>query len=323
MARTRNRKRRTGARSAGAPPAPQVRRTQERRTRESAPTRRRDRQPRWGLWAAAAIVAAVGTAIVYSGRDGGSPDRPFVGGDIHSLVVDPNNAARIYVGGHQAVAVSVDGGKSWRPVESLDGADAMGWAFVDGRVLVSGHPGLNVSENGVTFERRNEGLPATDIHSLGAGSSTIYAGSPVAGLLTSTDQGSSWQVVSNQIGHSFFGRILVDPRDDQHVLAADAASGVLESTDGGRSWRRLGGLSGASWVAWDREDPQHIVASKPGSAVASIDGGATWETLDIPEGAWLVEMSPSNPDALFAAVHEGTTATIWVSSDGGGSWSRP
>lgn len=273
---------------------------------------------------AAVLVVTAAVGLVLAGRDAASPTRPFVGGDIHSLVADPTNASRLFVGGHQAVAVSNDRGRTWGPVESLENADAMGWAFPDGMIIVSGHPGLNVSEDaGRTFRRRNEGLPSTDVHSIGGTGSTLYAASPGVGLFGSADGGASWEVITDQAGHSFFGRILVDPDDPNRLVAADMAGGAVESSDGGRTWRRLGGLGGAGWVAWDPNDPVHLVASRRGAATESTDGGQTWNPLTLPEGTWIVELSPHDPDLMFAAVHEGTTAIVWVSTDGGETWSRP
>jgi photosystem II stability/assembly factor-like uncharacterized protein len=296
----------------------------ERPTRPRPRTRRPARRSKWRLWAGAALLAAAGVGLVMAGGNGGSPSTPFVGGDIHSLVADPGNPARLFVGGHQAVAVSTDRGRSWQQVETLKDADAMGWAFLDGRITVSGHPGLNVSQDGGrTFERRNEGLPATDVHAIGGTGSTLYGASPVVGVFGSTDGGASWQVITTEIGHSYFGRILVDADDPTHVVAADVSAGVIESTDGGRTWGRLGGLPGASWVNWDPSDPRHIVASRSDGAMQSSDGGQSWQPLNIPEGVWVVETSPHDPDLLFAAVHEGTSAIIWVSTNGGSTWSRP
>jgi photosystem II stability/assembly factor-like uncharacterized protein len=279
----------------------------------------------WWRWALGAVLlAGAAVGLVVARGDSGSPTRPFVGGDIHSLVADPANPSRLFVGGHQAVAVSKDRGRTWQAVETLENADAMGWAFVEGRIIVSGHPGLNVSgDGGRTFGRQNEGFPATDVHSIGGTGSTLYAGSPALGFFGSANGGATWQVINTQAGHSFFGRILVDPDDPNRVVAADMSGGAVESTDGGRTWRRMGGLPDASWVAWDPGDRRHLVASRPGAAMESTDGGETWSPLTLPESVWIVELSPHDPDLMFATVHEGTTAIVWVSTDGGETWSRP
>jgi photosystem II stability/assembly factor-like uncharacterized protein len=118
------------------------------------------------------------------------------------------------------------------------------------------------------------------------------------------------------------GRILVDPGDVGHLVAPDMQYGAVESIDGGRTWRQLGGVQGAQWVSWDPEDVAHLVVSAPGTASLSIDGGTTWEPIRVPGRASIVEMTPGNPDTMYAAAHDGSAATVYVSHDGGNSWVR-
>lgn len=295
--------------------------------RPKGPRYRRPPWYRWpGPWIALAVALAAGMVLLLSpigDGGGGSGTEPYVGGDLHSLAVDPATG-RLYVGGHGGVAVSTDGGSTWRQIDSLDGADAMGWAFTGERVLVGGHPGISAStDGGSIFEQRNQGLPATDIHALGGDEGILYAGSPQVGILTSEDGGETWDVVTDQAGQSFMGRILVDPEDPTHLMAPDMASGAAESTDGGRTWSALGGVSGAMWVSWDPADTDHVTVSAIGQAAESTDGGATWQQLQVPEGASIVEIDPEDPARLYAGVHEGENALVWTSTDGGRSWKMP
>ena len=279
----------------------------------------------WGI--GVVILALVAIALrpegakVPSGRS--APD-PVVGGDLHSLVVSPDDPDTVYIGSHQGVSVSTDGGATWETIPSLAGSDAMGWGFTDDAVLVGGHPGLSVStDGGKTFELRNDGLPTTDVHALGAGGDTIYVGLAGAGLFASTDGGTSWEARSEQFGGAFMGRIHVDPSDDQHLLAPDMQSGALESTDGGLTWESLGGVQGAMWVSWAAGDTERIVTTGQGAAVVSRDGGGTWEPFEIPEGASIVEFSPHDPEVLYSAVLKAPEAAVYVSRNGGDSWDRP
>ncbi|MDQ3661926.1 MAG: hypothetical protein M3454_12880 [Actinomycetota bacterium] len=249
---------------------------------------------------------------------------PVVGDDLHSLVVDPDNPETLYIGSHQGVSVSTDGGETWEVVESLNGADAMGWAFTNDAIMVGGHPGLSVStDGGMSFEQRNDGLPSTDVHALGAGDKVVYAGLAGVGTFSSTDGGQSWEARSKEVGGAFMGRIQVDPSNDEHLLAPDMGGGAMESTDGGRSWESLGGVQGAMWVSWDENDTDHIIVTTLGSAAESLDGGETWEPLEIPQGASIVEFSPHDPEFLFAAVLQAPEASVYVSRDGGDTWARP
>jgi photosystem II stability/assembly factor-like uncharacterized protein len=283
----------------------------------------------WLPW----VVGLVGLALVVialrsGGTDAPAPgvavSNPAVGGDLHSLVVDPTDPDTLYIGSHQGVSVSTDGGETWEVVESLDRADAMGWAFTEDLILVGGHPGISVSaDGGKTFEQRNEGLPSSDVHALGAGDEVVYAGLAGVGTFASTDGGETWEPRTEEVGGAFMGRIQVDPSDDDHLLAPDMSRGAMESVDGGRTWNALGGLPGAMWVSWDPEDVDHIVVTTQGSAAESTNGGESWEPFEIPQGASIVEFSPQDPRVLYAAVLESPEASVYVSQDGGDTWARP
>lgn len=277
-------------------------------------------------WIVAGFVAAIIIfALLSRSTDApeGSGALPVVGGDLHSLVIDPGDPSQLFIGSHQGVSVTPDGGGSWKVLESLDGADAMGWAFTDDLVLVGGHPGLYVStDGGETFEQRNEGLPNTDVHALGAGGGVIYAASPGAGFFVSADGGKTWSVRNEEVGGGFMGKILVDPNDPDRVIAPDMEAGAAESVDGGKTWDALGGVQGAMWVSWAPDDTDDIIVATTGSAQRSTDGGETWSAVDIPTGASIVEFSPGDPETLYAAVHEAPQARIWVSTDDGETWEQ-
>lgn len=277
-----------------------------------------------GLGALAIVVLAIRSGGADAPAPGQSVAKPIVGGDLHSLVVDPVDPDKLYIGSHQGVSVSTNGGKTWEVVESLNGADAMGWAFTNELILVGGHPGLSVStDGGETFEQRNDGLPSTDVHALGAGDEVIYAGLAGVGTFASTDGGQTWQARSEEFGAALMGRIQVDPADEGHLLAPDMQAGAVESSDGGRTWNALGGVPGAMWVSWDQRDTDHIVVTGQGSAAESVDGGESWTPLEIPQGASIVEFSPHDPKVMYAAVLEAPEASVYVSEDGGDTWTRP
>ena len=244
-----------------------------------------------------------------------------MGGDLHSLVVDPTTPGRLFVGGHDAVSTSADGGRTWSRVESLDGADAMGWAFTTDAVYVSGHPGISRSSDGAAaFRPANDGLPDTDVHAFGAGGATLYAAGPAIGVIASSDGGRTWDARTSDAGQAFFGRILTGPDDDQHLVAADARSGPTESTDGGRTWHRVGGPPSAVWVS---RSGTTLYVSGPEGAASSPDGGKTWEELSLPAGASLVEADPNDPAVVYTGIHDGDAVRVMVSRDGGARWGRP
>lgn len=298
------------------------------------PRRRQRRSRRRAVWlGAVALVAAAVVAFAVSragddtGDDAGAPAASapatagFTGGDFHSLVVDPTTSGRLFVGGHEAVSSSTDGGKTWARVAALDNADAMGWAFAGDSVYVTGHPGIKHSADGAaTFRQANDGLPDTDVHAFGASDTVRYAAGPRNGVVASTDGGRTWTNRTKAAGQSFFGRILVGPGDDEHLIAADARGGATESTDGGRTWRRLGGPPSATWVS---RSGVTLYASGPQGAARTSDGGTTWENLELPEGVALVEGDDRDPSVVYAGVHDGKAVSVLVSRDRGTRWTRP
>lgn len=274
--------------------------------------------------AVATLVVAIGIVVVRN-RSASSPETAaggFVGGDFHSLVAHPAVSGRLFVGGHQAVSMSSDGGGTWADVPSLANADAMGWAFNGDDIWVSGHPGIvKSSDNTKTVEQRNRGLPDTDIHAFGGNAKVLYAAGPGVGVLRSGDDGTSWTVASSTVGQSFFGRILVDPNDVNHIVATDPGNGVLASVDGGATWKQLSATP-STWVS----TPDGLItlyASGGSNAMRSTDGGSTWSPVVLPETATTIEADPTTPNHLYAGALEGERVRVWSSIDDGATWNVP
>ncbi len=282
----------------------------------------------WAVLGVGVLILGVGLVFLaarnndepVSQVDGGTAG--VTGADFHSLVADPTTPGRLYVGGHQTVSVSTDGGKTWTRVSTLDDADAMGWGFRAGAIFVSGHPGLNRSDDGATtFTRINDGLPGTDVHAFGAGRDVLYGSAADGGLFASTDDGATWEVRASDGTQPFFGRIVVDPDNDDHLFAPDAQRGVAESSDGGRTWAVLDtGLQAATWLSRSGDSLDLLIASGPAGAARSDDGGQTWTPLALPAGASLAEIAPDTPGVLYAGIHEGDAVHIQISRDGGRTW---
>ncbi len=301
-------------RAAAAELAERMRRTVQRR-----------RRTRWGAGAAAVLVAAsVGAYLANQGNEAApsttaTAAAPVVGGDLHTLTAIKD---ALYVGGHAAAAVSHDGGRRWNSIPSLDGADAMGWAVTPTAVLAGGHPGLfRSSDNGATFSAVTGAAAVPDVHALGGTGNTVYLGSPQAGLLASTDGGSSWQVRNAAAGRSFMGTILVDPTRPERLLAPDMSAGLTSSADGGRTWTPVGGPGRAMAAAWNPVNIREIVAVGMDGGARSADGGATWQPITVPAGSSAVAYAPDGR-TLYAGALDGEQALTFRSTDNGATWTK-
>jgi len=274
----------------------------------------------WPIAAAAALVVGGIYVATQSGGAGGSDaGAPFVGGDLHTVTAFDG---RLYVGGHDGVAVSSDEGQSWKAVSSLEGADAMGWAQTSSGLLVGGHPGLYSStDNGATFTKTTGDAQIGDVHALGAVGDTVYAASPQAGLLASSDGGATWASRNDAVGQTFMGTILVDPSDPEHLIAPDMQNGAVTSSDGGRTWTVLGGPGGTMSVAWDTSDTQRLIAVGMDGGALSRDGGDTWTELPLPDRTSAATFSEDGT-TLYAAALDGDAARVSSSTDDGLTWSE-
>ena len=283
---------------------------------------RRRQAIRWGGLAAVVLLLAAGVTYLASRSDGDPAEAPVagspvVGGDLHTVATIGD---AVYVGGHDAVALSHDGGKLWQRITSLNNADAMGWALTPDAVLVGGHPGLYRStDHGATFSKVGGAAAVDDVHALGAAAGTVYLASPKAGLLASTDGGHTWQPRNAQAGRSFMGTILVDPTNPARLIAPDMASGLVVSADGGRSFTPLGGPSGAMAAAWNPTDIKQIIAVGMSGAARSSDSGATWQPVQLPAGVSALAYDATGT-TVYAGLLDGERARLYRSTDDGTIW---
>ena len=286
----------------------------------------------WGAVAVFVLAALAVASVLMAGGPGGhlsgAVERPVVGGDLHAMAVDPKKPDRVMVGGHEGAAISEDGGKTWRQVPDLEGADPMGWAIDPTdpkKMYAGGHPGFYRSEDGgETWSQDNSGLPATDVHGLGMDPQdpdTLYASIMGAGLYRTTEAGGRWELVNADVG--VMGPILVDPRDSEALYVAGMEGDFYRSEDGGKSWDELGTIPGgmATWVSQSLEDPDILYAANGGVA-KSTDGGESWRPMDegLPEGVSTVAVALQDPRVVYAGVLDGTEARVYRSENGGESW---
>ena len=240
----------------------------------------------------------------------GASSRPGVAGRISSIAIDPSNAAHILIG--------AAGGGVW---ESQD--------------------------TGATWTPRTDAQPSLTTGALAfdpSNSQTVYAGTGEgdfyswlgAGLLRSTDGGTTWNVRASApfVGVGFY-ELVVDPLNGQHLLAATTA-GLYESSDGGATWaaRRAQGTWDLSMrpATGGPTATQEVFAGCNDGLQQSADGGTTWTAVALPgaPAQWVrIEVchAPSNPDVVYV-VATGTTGAagaawvgyIWRRATAGGAF---
>ncbi|KQC12114.1 MAG: hypothetical protein APR63_03370 [Desulfuromonas sp. SDB] len=185
----------------------------------------------------------------------------------------------------------------------------------------------------------------------------IYAGAALGGVFKSTDGGSSWVPISDDVPSLSCGDVAVDPQNPDTIYfgtgeansSGDSYSGtgVYRSTDGGVTWEFLGlpNSHHVGRIAVDPENSQIILVAAMGKLFGknpergvyrSSDGGATWNKvlyLNDSTGCIDIVINPRNSDTVFAAMWErirkpdyrsvgGLSSGIWRSTDNGLTWNK-
>lgn len=173
------------------------------------------------------------------------------------------------------------------------------------------------------------------------------------GVYKSQDGGQTWEHKGlKQSEH--IANIIVDPTNPNTVWVAaygpvwsdGGDRGVYKSTDGGTTWacvKAVSAYTGCNDLRMDPRNPQVLYAAfhqrqrkvftyiggGPESAVfKTTDGGTTWTKLagGLPSGDLgriAIDVSPINPDVLFAVVEaRDGKGGVYRSADAGASWSK-
>ncbi len=190
--------------------------------------------------------------------------------------------------GHQGVLLRTDdGGLTWKQVP-LEGKDKPALFAM----RVAGERGIAVGAFGAYYENSDGGRTwtsrriigpdfdrhLTGIASIGAGK-LIIAGE-AGTLLSSSDDGVTWQQLKSPYEGSFFGVI---GTMGGAAIAYGMRGNAWRSADGGRTWKRLdlGSYKGALQGGAELPDGAIVLAGADGMAAMSHDGGVTFKALPL------------------------------------------
>ena len=185
----------------------------------------------------------------------------------------------------------------------------------------------------------------------------FYVGQVNGGVWKSDDYGRTWNPIFDHEPTQSIGAIAVAPSDPSIVYVGSGeglhrpdlsiGDGIYKSTDAGKTWTHLGLQDGYQIpaLAVDPRDPNKVFAAVLGHPYGpnverglyrSTDGGQSWQKViykDENTGASDVEIDPSNPDVIYAAMWEaregpwednnevnGTGGGLFKSTDGGNTW---
>ena len=185
----------------------------------------------------------------------------------------------------------------------------------------------------------------------------FYIAQVNGGVWKTNDYGRTWNPIFDDQPTQSIGAIAVAASDPNIVYVASGeglhrpdlsvGNGIYKSTDAGRTWAHLGLRDGQQIpaLAVDPRDPNKVFAAVLGHPYGpsdergiyrSTDGGQNWQRIiakDENTGGSDVEIDPSNPDVVYAAMWEvregpwedgnefnGSGGGLFKSTDGGATW---
>lgn len=203
----------------------------------------------------------------------------------------------------------------------------------------------------------NIGARITDLAVHPDDPNTIYAGAASGGIIKSTDGGTTWQPIFDDVAPAPMGAVAIDPNNPDILYAgtgeANASSysffgvGMFKSTDAGATWSGIG-LEDTRYIgriAIDPENSNRLFVAACGKLFGtnaergiyrSTNGGDSWErVLFVSDSTAAIDVAlkPDNPNVVYAAMWErvrglnyrksgGHTSGLWKSTDGGNTWSE-
>ena len=156
---------------------------------------------------------------------------------------------------------------------------------------------------------------------------TYYIGTPEAGIWKTSDAGTEWKPVFDDMHVASIGAIAASPSNPGIVYAGTGdpsgwsfsqGNGVYKTTDAGATWRNIG-LDGTRYInaiIVDPHNPDIVLVGAAGAAQAgsgpnedrgvyrSTDGGATWKKvlyIDQYTGVEDMTVDVSDPSVIYAA----------------------
>jgi len=291
-----------------------------------------------------AYILLIAPCVVLAGCAAGGPATGSweeTGGpaaqDIRAVLPDAQVPGTITVAlGSGEVALSTDGGRSWRHAAPLPGAPIVNQLVQDpdnrARILAATDAGVFATTDGGRSWGA-PGAPGTGIRVLAIDPWTpasLYAGTDGKGLMKSTDGGATWapanQSADMDLGSADVYDIAIDFSRPDQVYAAVVPFGVVRSSDGGATWTRATpefsatGSRATHLLARNGSPGALLYGTTAGSMMRSNDGGNSWipsRTGKDFDGILSLCAIPGRPDAVVA----GTERGVIVSTDFGTTWS--
>ena len=175
----------------------------------------------------------------------------------------------------------------------------------------------------------------------GTNTTTMYVGAPSGGVWKTTDGGTNWSPLTDNLPNLGVSHIVLHPTNANIVYIAtgdydsslinppgDTSSfGVMKSTDGGATWNTTGLTSTVqsgvhiAKLLIDPNNTNTIFATNRNSIKRSTDGGTNWTDVHTENGAQFndIQYKTGSSTIIFATAANGA---FYKSTNNGTSWTK-
>jgi photosystem II stability/assembly factor-like uncharacterized protein len=218
-----------------------------------------------------------------------------------------NGGARVYGGVGSGLFRSDDGGDTWKRLENVTGT------------YVADKNGSGLTSN-ADLGRIGVAIAPSNPNRIYVVSGTPYG--PDKGFYVSDDGGDSFVPGTGRPYASggyqwWFGRLWVDPVDQNHLFNADVS--LRESKDGGQTWSNSSGPhSDQHAMQWDPNVPGRVYLGNDGGIYRSDENGATrtWihATYEPINQSYHLAVAADAPTRLASGLQDNGSVRTWTAT---------
>ncbi|MFH1888487.1 MAG: hypothetical protein ABH806_00185 [Candidatus Omnitrophota bacterium] len=227
--------------------------------------------------------------------------------DLKTVLVNPDNPDNIYIGAHNGIFKTSNGGAGWRNILSLKGRNhqinflSFNLGYRNSLYAATGNGLFYSFDDGETWKKifRGKNYLESECTCVVALSNLIYLGTK-GGLFISKDKGRTWHKDKGVLGNSPILAIVYNAKDAAYIYAA-CLSGVFISGNLGQSWERIF----AALVIGDVSEKKEAAEERDDDEERSL-------------GVRHIACDPHNLNCLYLATSRG----VHKSCDRGRSWEQ-
>lgn len=152
--------------------------------------------------------------------------------------------------------------------------------------------------------------------------STIYVSSPGGGLWKSTNSGSAWTPLIDNVNSSWMDiyHVAIAASSESTLYAGRSSGGVLKSTNSGATWSATGsGPSSIRKILIHPVNADTVLAAANNGVWRSVNGGTSWTRTLSTSNIQDIEFKADNVQIVLAT---GYSSSIWRSTTNGGTWTQ-